>query len=120
MTQDTINITQLKSPTIVGIHPWEKINPQVIFIDAQLTLPKQHKPTKDQIDTTIDYSHVTNNIVTYCKKNQFNLIESLANQLCQHLLETFDCPKIILTIHKPQAIPNCQNISLTIERNQTQ
>jgi 7,8-dihydroneopterin aldolase/epimerase/oxygenase len=118
MTPDHITITALKSPATIGIHPWEKHHPQMLLIDITLILPQKQTPNTDNISATIDYSEVAMTIRTFCKNHTFNLLETLAEQLCTMLLNTYTCPSITLTIHKPHALPHSSNTSLSICRPQ--
>jgi FolB domain-containing protein len=113
MNQDTLTITNLKAPCTLGIHPWEKARPQMLWID--LTIPLT-TPTSDHINQTLDYSIVAEFIRHYCRENKFQLIEILGNSLCLALLENFKITKATLTITKPYALPHSKHISINITR----
>lgn len=74
---------------------------------------------EDDLNKTVNYSEVSCEIVTFCEKNRYDLLETLADNLAKNLLLKFPLiNKITLTIHKPQApIPvKFNDVSLTVTR----
>lgn len=116
MKQDCITITQLETPTIIGVHAYEKQQPQMVLTDIIITLPEQNAHETDQLCDTIDYSKVAEEARSFCWDHHFDLLEKLAEELCQYLLARFPCRSITLTISKPEALLHCQTVSLTITR----
>ncbi|WAW14344.1 2-amino-4-hydroxy-6-hydroxymethyldihydropteridine diphosphokinase [Peptostreptococcus equinus] len=99
---DTIKVSGIEFFAYHGVFESEKQIGQLFYIDCQYDL--REIVDKDNIENTVSYADVTNEIVEYCTNNQFDLLESLVNNLTLHLLTTFAMIKSIeITVHKPNA-----------------
>lgn len=111
---DTIKIEGLNIPTTIGIYAWEKQILQPVILDVELHCDVSN--CNDLIENTIDYEKICNLITQFVSENKFQLIEHLANQVCEQIKSKFDIAKIKLKVSKPRAIKNAQNVSVLIER----
>ncbi len=114
---DKIKIEAVEVYAYHGVLESEKELGQMFFIDCDLGLDTSL--AEDDILKTIHYGEVSLAIVNFCTKNRFDLLESLANHLCHHLLLHYPLAKeIAITVHKPHApIPTkFTDVSLTVKR----
>jgi dihydroneopterin aldolase len=70
----------------------------------------------DDISKTLDYGAIAQSIVAFVKASDYQLIETLAEDLCTMLLAQFPIPKLKLTLSKPVALHGQNTARIVIER----
>ena len=115
---DKIIIRQLQVETFIGIHDYEKQQPQPVFFDLDLSFDCSDAATSDDIKDALDYFTVCEQVTRFVQSSRFDLIERLAEEVAQLILSNFPCEELILTLLKPQAVENAQAVGLTISRSQ--
>ena len=70
----------------------------------------------DSIEDVLDYKAVSKRVKQFIQESQFNLIETLAENVAKIILEEFDIQWLKLSISKPFAIRGSKNIGICIER----
>lgn len=113
---DNIFIRQLSVDAIIGIHDWEKTKPQRLLIDLDLSFDCKKAARSDDINDALDYFEVCKQVTELIKSSRFELIESLAEFICEHILNHFPCRKVKLTLFKPQAVPDAKTVGIRIIR----
>lgn len=117
---DRIKILDLEVFAKHGNNPEEKILGQKFYISVDLFCDIKNAATTDNISDTTNFSSVIKFISEFTKKNNYNLIETLAENLAQEILLCFDYIKEIeLEIKKPFAPVelSLKNISVNIKRS---
>ena len=105
----TIDISELKLSTIIGILDFERITPQDVIVDA--TIDYCYKDSD-----FINYAEVINLIEKQLIENKYQLLEDALNNITSKLLKTYtQIKKIELKITKPNIIPNAK-VSLSLEK----
>ena len=113
---DKIILTDLRIDAIIGIWDWEKRNPQTISIYLEMQTDTKKTSQSDSIEDTLDYKAVSKRVKQFIQANQFNLIETLAENVAKIILEEFDVQWLKLRISKPFAIRDSRNVGVSIER----
>ena len=113
---DKIVLTDLRVDAVIGIWDWEKRNSQSISIDLEMQTDTKKISQSDSIEDALDYKAVSKRAKQFIQDSQFNLIETLAENLAQIILEEFDVQWLRLSISKPYAIRDSKNIGVCIER----
>ena len=113
---DKIVLTDLRVDAVIGIWDWEKRNSQSISIDLEMQTDTKKISQSDSIEDALDYKAVSKRAKQFIQDSQFNLIETLAENLAQIILEEFDVQWLKLSISKPYAIRDSKNIGVCIER----
>lgn len=113
---DKIFIREFQVPAQIGILPWEKISTQIIVIDLEFTVDVKAIALADRVEDTVDYAAVCEAIAGYLAKHRFNLIETLAENVAQFLLNQFHLSGLRLSVVKPKAIANAHGAGVVIER----
>ena len=105
MTSDCTRIALHGLPIemIVGLYPNERIEPQVILMDVELSLGAIRFGEDSTIDDTVDYAELVGDIKTFCGSRSDGLLEVLGNELCDHLMRDGRIAELKLVIHKPSA-----------------
>lgn len=117
---DKIFLNDLKIDTIIGIYDWERETLQTLSFDLEMDWDIRKAASSDQIDDTLDYGTIAQTIVSFVETSSYQLIETLAEDLCALLLKDFPIPKIKLTLSKPVALHGQNTAKIVIERSQAQ
>ena len=113
---DKIILTDLRIDAVIGIWDWEKRNPQTISIDLEMQMDTKKASQSDSIEDVLDYKAVSKRVKQFIQASQFNLIETLAENVAKIILEEFDVQWLKLSISKPFAIRDSRNVGVSIER----
>ena len=113
---DKIILTDLRIDAVIGIWDWEKRNPQTISIDLEMQTDTKKASQLDSIENALDYKAVSKRVKQFIQASQFNLIETLAENVAKIILEEFDVQWLKLRISKPFAIRDSRNVGVSIER----
>ena len=111
---DQLQIKGLKVNTYIGVHAWEQRILQPLLIDV--IIPTDFRDCDERIEATIDYDKLCHLVATHVESNTFQLIETVANQVANLVKKTFNLEQVNVTVSKPHAIKNAQNISVSITR----
>lgn len=109
-------IEALEITTIIGTLPEEKIKPQKIVLDLEMAHDFTQAAQTDDLSHALDYATVAKVITDYVAQRQFQLLETLANQLAELLLQQFQLPWLRIRISKLNAVANTKRVGVIIER----
>jgi len=70
----------------------------------------------DQIEDTLNYKAVAKRLIAFVEESQFQLVETLAEKICEIILNEFDVPWVSLTLNKPGAVSGSRSVGVRIER----
>lgn len=99
-----IIIKNLKIYAFHGVHEFEQTDGQNFFIDAIINLPYMPGYDTDDLNDTISYSSVMRTIKNSVQKESYNLIEKVAQCICNDLFSSFkEIISIDVTVKKPEA-----------------
>lgn len=120
MGHDVIHLRGLEFYAYHGVLPEEQVLGQKFLIDMDLFYDLSQAGSSDQVGDTIHYGEVYQVIktcVTGARHHQ--LLEHLAEDIAQHVLERFSCTSVRVEVHKPQApIPGIfKDVSVEIWRD---
>ncbi len=113
---DIIFLSEVKVQTKLGVPEWERMVEQTIILDLEIAMPNSHSCQTDSLADTIDYGQVVARIRETLKERSFKLVEALAEQLCQIVLNEFGTPWVKITVAKPGILPGLKALGTVIER----
>jgi dihydroneopterin aldolase len=114
---DKIFLNDLNVETIIGIYDWERETLQTLGFDLEMDWDIGKAAASDDIADTLDYGAIANTIVKFVKASRYQLIETLAEDLCALLLNEYPIPKLKLTLSKPVALHGNNLAKIVIERS---
>lgn len=117
---DKVFIRGLRIDTVIGLYDWEKQFQQPLLFDLDLFTHLDASAQSDAIGDTINYKTVSDWMIEQVQQNQYELLEPLAETLCQALLCQW--PSLVavrLTCHKPQAVNPATSVGIEILRWQS-
>ncbi|MEA2011654.1 MAG: dihydroneopterin aldolase [Verrucomicrobiota bacterium] len=110
-----IQIKNLKTKALIGINEWEKKKAQKIIINLSFSYDSKIPETTDNIDDAIDYYTIKQKILQTATSSSFNLLERLANEILQLLLQTDKrITNASVEIDKPAALEEAESVSVKI------
>ena len=113
---DKILVRGLKVSTLVGIFDWEQQVPQQILLDIDMATDIAAAAASDDISATVDYKAVCERLSDFIESNSFRLIETLAEQCADIILQEFAVTELTLRVSKPEAIPTADAVCVEIVR----
>ncbi len=113
---DKLTIRGIKLNTLIGIHDWEKRHAQDLLLDITFETDAKRIAEKDDIHQAIDYDKLLQHILSFVYNNHFLLIETLAEKIAEQVLEFFPTNWVQITLHKPGALKQANDVAITIER----
>jgi len=115
---DIVFIKQLKVETTIGAYEWEKTIKQTLLLDLEMAWDNRAPAAQDDLTKALDYASVSQRITSWLELQQIELIETVAEQIAQLLLNEFSINWLRLTVHKPDAVSNAAGVGVTIERGE--
>lgn len=116
---DQIILRGISATGFHGVYPEERRDGQTFIVDAVLDLDLSVAGKNDHLINTVDYSKVALLINELITGEPFSLIERLAEEIADQVLEHFSLiKKIHVTVHKPHAPVGIaiSDIAVVIER----
>lgn len=113
---DKVFIRELRVDTVIGVYDWERKIQQTVVLDIEMAWDNRRAAATDDLSKALDYNAVSQRLMAYIKSTQFQLIETLAEQCSDILLNEFFVPWLRLRLSKPGAVPEAATVGLVIER----
>lgn len=113
---DIVFIRDLQIETVIGIYDWERKIRQVISIDLDMATDIKKAASSDHIDDTLNYKAVAKRLIAFVEESQFQLVETLAERICEIVINEFDVPWVSLTLNKPGAVSGSKSVGVKIQR----
>lgn len=113
---DKVIIEGLRIQTTIGFYEWEKQIKQTLIIDLTLGWDISKAALNDELDKTLDYAKISEDVEIFANKNPVDLIETLAERIAQYLMTTYHIPWLKIRVGKPGAVHNTKTVAVEIER----
>jgi len=114
---DIVFIRDLRIDTVVGIYDWERRIRQTVILDIDMGTDIRRAAASDNIEDTLDYKAVAKRVAQYVSEQEFQLVETLAENVAAIVLKEFNVQWIKVTLHKPGAVSGSKSVGIIIERN---
>lgn len=115
---DIIFLQEVKVETHLGVPDWERMTAQTIVLDIELAMPHSRSCHTDAIEDTIDYGQIVARIRHTLGEKSFQLVEALAEHVCQLILAEFGTPWVKVRVGKPGILPGLKQLGVVIERGE--
>jgi dihydroneopterin aldolase len=113
---DIIYLHDLKIDTVIGIFEWERRVKQAVILDLDMCADVRKAAASDDIADTLDYKAVAKRLIDYVGKNQFQLVETLAERVAEIVLNEFNIIWLRLRVNKKGAVRGAVDVGVIIER----
>lgn len=118
---DSITLTGLRANAHHGVFEHERRTGQVFVIDAVVYLDLAPAASSDDLESTIHYGELAEEIVAAVESDPVDLIETVAERIASVVLAHRAATATTITVHKPSApitVP-FEDVSVTITRVRT-
>ena len=113
----TTGLKHLRVDCIVGIHPYERQQPQAVTIDIELDYDFGAAAASDAIGDVVDYDLVARRVADFMQARRFHLLETMAEQTAAMILDDVPALSAVrLEIRKPAAVPAAECSFVRLER----
>jgi dihydroneopterin aldolase len=118
---DSITLTGLRANANHGVFEHERRDGQVFIIDATAHLDLSPAAATDDLDRTVHYGVLAEEIVKAVESDPVDLIETVAERVARVVLSHRAVVAATVTVHKPNAPISVQfdDVSVTITRAQS-
>lgn len=114
---DTITIQGLVIECIIGCMAWEREVKQKISLDLSLDTDIKKAAGSDDVADCLNYAVICEDLTAFVSASSFYLLEALAERIAERVLNTYPCAALRLTVNKPAAVANAQQVGITITRS---
>ncbi len=115
---DIVYIKGLKVETVIGIYDWEREIRQTVCLDIKMATDIQQAAASEDIDSTLNYKTVSDRLISFIESSEFLLVETMAEEIAQIILEEFGVRWLKLKLGKPGAVPMAEDVGVIIERGE--
>ena len=115
---DIIYLNDLRIDTVIGIFDWERRVKQTIRLDIEMATDIRKAASSDTIDDTLDYKSVAKRIIAFVEESEFQLVETLAERICEIIMNEFNVPWVKLRLNKQGAVRGARDVGVLIERGE--
>jgi len=109
-------VRDLTMLALIGIHDAEKIKPQRIVVNIDLSVQETQTPMPDDISHVVSYEIVVKKCEAIVAEGHVNLVETLADKFAEACLKDKRVLAARVRIEKPDIIPNAKSVGVEIER----
>ena len=113
---DIVYIRELEIRTIIGIYDWEREQRQIVSLDLEMGSDIAKAAATDTIENALDYKAVAKRLIDFIENSEFYLVETMAEQVAEIVLNEFNVPWVKLRLGKPGAVTGSKDVGVIIER----
>ena len=115
---DKIIIEELTAQCILGCYPEERVTKQTVVISITLFADLFAAGISDQLEDTINYHQLQQEVQAMVENSSFELIEKMVQEVAGLCLVDRRVAKCVVRIDKPMALSTCKTVGIEIEREQ--
>jgi dihydroneopterin aldolase len=115
---DLLTIIGLRATAFHGVFEHERRDGQQFVIDVEVWLDTTSAARSDDLEQTLNYGTLAEEVVGAVERDPVDLIETVAERIAQVVLSHPQAKRTRVTLHKPSApitVP-FSDVSITIER----
>jgi len=112
---DKITIEDLEVNFQVGVPDEERTKPQKLLITIEMSKDLRPSAASDNLTDTIDYFSVSESVKALGQTRRWKLIEALADDICELVLNEFK-PTTVRVIIKKFILPDTRWVSIEMYR----
>jgi len=115
---DLVYIRELQVETIIGIYDWERQVRQTVCLDLEMGTDIRAAAATEDIENTLNYKSVSKRLISFISESEFLLVETMAEEIAQLVLDEFSVPWLRLRLGKPGAVRGAKDVGVIIERGE--
>ncbi len=115
---DLVYIRELEVETVIGIYDWEREIHQVVNLDLEMGTDIRQAASTEDVENTLNYKSVSDRLIEFIEQSEFLLVETMAEQIAELVMEEFSVKWLRLRLGKPGAVPQAKDVGVVIERGE--
>ena len=109
-------VRDLELMALIGIYDHEKIDPQRIIVNIDLSVQEGEGPKDDDISHVVSYEIVVKKVEAIIAEGHINLVETLCEKIAASCLKDKRVMAARVRVEKPDIIKNARSVGVEIER----
>ncbi len=118
MADDLLLISDLEAQCMLGVHEWERKEPQTIWIDLELSIDTTRASEPDDVKAALDYGRLVTVVRELAQASSYHLMETMAEEIAKLILKEFTTEFVLVRIKK-RALPGIGFAAVQIERQRS-
>ena len=114
---DKVIIKDLLVRGVIGIHDWERENPQDILINIVVFTDIRKAGEADDIQYSVNYRTIAKKAIAHAETAERLTVEALAEDIAQLCLEEPNVKSVRVKVEKPGAVRFAKSVGVEIERS---
>jgi D-erythro-7,8-dihydroneopterin triphosphate epimerase len=114
-----IRVKNLLIRTIIGFNPDERDNRQDVVINLEIETDTDIAVISDSPDGIFDYKVVTKKVIKLVQESKYNLLEKLAHEILQAVMENKKVKRCKVEVDKPHALRFTESVSVEMEETRS-
>ena len=110
-----VYIKGLQAQSVIGVYAWEREIRQTLVLDLEMASDTARAAASDQIDDALDYAAISSRVISLVEGSEYQLIESLAEEVARMVLNDFGVSWLRLRLSKPGAVAAAEDVGVIIE-----
>ncbi|MFB9216676.1 bifunctional dihydroneopterin aldolase/7,8-dihydroneopterin epimerase [Vibrio sinaloensis] len=113
---DKVFIEQLEVITTIGVYDWEQQIKQKLVLDIEMAHDNRPAGKSDDVVDALDYAQVSGAVLTHIEGGRFLLVERVAEEVAELIMQRFNVPWVKIRLTKPGAVAQAKGVGVVIER----
>ena len=113
---DIVFIENLAIETTIGVYDWEQTIKQTLLFELQMGWDNQRAATTDDVNYCLNYASVSDAVIKHVTSRSFKLVERVAEEVAQLLIDDFHIAYVKIKVSKPGAVKSASQVGVIIER----
>ncbi len=110
-------VRDLEVTALLGIYDHEKVKPQRIIVNIDVSVHEVEGATADDISHVVSYEIIVKKVEAILAEGHINLVETLCEKIATACLRDKRVAAARIRVEKPDIIPNARSVGVEIERN---
>ncbi|QHB34006.1 bifunctional dihydroneopterin aldolase/7,8-dihydroneopterin epimerase [Yersinia canariae] len=115
---DIVFIEELTVITTIGVYDWEQTIQQKLVFDIEMGWDNRKAAASDDVNDCLSYADISDAVIKHVESQRFALVERVAEEIAELLLQRFNSPWVRIKVSKPGAVAQARNVGVVIERGQ--
>ncbi|PWC15841.1 bifunctional dihydroneopterin aldolase/7,8-dihydroneopterin epimerase [Brenneria roseae subsp. americana] len=113
---DIVFIEELTVITTIGVYDWEQTIQQKLVFDIEMGWDNRRAAASDDVNDCLSYAEVSEAVIEHVAGQRFALVERVAEEVAQILMQRFPIPWLRIKVGKPGAVAQARQVGVIIER----
>lgn len=109
-----IRIENLRLRAIIGCNDWEREKKQEVVVNVVMETGHETATRTDDINDALDYRDVTKRVIERVEKSEFKLLERLATEILEVVMEDARVNSATVRVDKPHALRFADSVSIEL------